>query len=229
MKTHTIAAPLIVLLGSALQGLAAEEMQRHSHTNFTISLPSKFVRQPQKGYSDPFLFGAEKVFLSFQLVVTTNTPLAEMTNIDVMDVIFRSSAEYPRQYVGLRAVTNAKGWISFVEGKREHPARFRIVSRQKFPVPKAKTGERVTYEIQREAIGYWEDAEGRSRPGPMETTKAIACVVDAGPRKFVFFVFKVTLLLDDNMLKEIESGLSAFEEIAEPPTGGDAVPRAPQQ
>lgn len=177
MKTLTIIAAVMVLLGQALDGLASEQMQKHSHANFTITLPAEFLRQPQKGYSDSFLFKTGNVFLSFQLVVTTNTPLAEMTDTDVMDVIFRSSADYPRNYAVLRAVADADGWISFVKDKGSFAARFRIVSRQKFPIPKAKDSETVTYEIQRESEGHWVDKEGHNRRGPMRITKAVACVV----------------------------------------------------
>jgi hypothetical protein len=188
-------------------------MQQHTHTNFTISLPTTFERQPQKGYSDSFLFKSGKAFLSFQCVVSTNVTLQSMADVAVMDLIFRSSADYPRHYTGFRAGEGADRWISFTKGRGSFAARFRIVKRETFPVAKAVGAEIVFYEIQREAEGSWADEQGRSVPAPMKISPAVAFVIDTGERKYVF---RSMPSKNEEALESLRRAMATFEAAPSP-------------
>jgi hypothetical protein len=199
-----------------------EVYETHSYANFSIQLPSDFKRQPAKGYSDVFLFRTERkeqasLFLSYERCVSNKTNLNKMNNLQIIDVIFQSSADYPKHYSDFFpyiAEGSSTEWISFKkkDSNSSYAAFFRVVDRKDIDIPEMVAAQLVFYEIKRQFPGSVVDGNGRMF-SPWRDYKNYAFVIDSGAWKYVF---RVGDNLDENTLNKITKGIMEFKEISEP-------------
>jgi hypothetical protein len=194
----------------------------HTYTDFSIQLPAAYEKQPQKCYSDVFLFRLRREdrpdsHLSFQRRVSNRSSLGKLTAVEIMDVIFQSSADYPRHYSDFRPETDEgpfKDWIFFKKEKSKSTyfaARFKILKRTRIVVPGTQGAEFVLYESEREHPGSFVDEQGNDGPAPKTRTKHCVYVVDTGHWKYVFSVRPVP---DKDTMKAITEGIQGFRETA---------------
>jgi hypothetical protein len=206
----SLAASILIATGSC-----AADLIVHNGTNFSIQLPSDFLRQPQRGSSDSFLFQADRegqapIYFSLGRVVTTPTPLHKMGSVQVLDVVFQSGRFYLSDYADFVADADPDGWVYFRKRSSRNTlfaTRFKVTHRQLLPSGNVEAAELVSIETER-----------RIDPihSPMASSGA-AFIVDTGGRKYVFDVYPKA---DDKTLQALAAAISTFKETSEP--GGAA-------
>lgn len=193
--------------------------ETHSYSNFSILLPSEFKRKPMKGDSNVLSFETDQNhFLIYERCVPNKINLSKMDNLQVIGIIFQSSAFYPKNYSNFYPEIigdSPTDWITFKkkDSNSSYKAFFRVVERKNLNIPKTISAQLVYYETKRESPGSYADSHGNQVSAPWVDTKCYAYVIDSGAWKYVF---RVGDNMNENTLNSITKGIMEFKEISEP-------------
>lgn len=195
---------------------AAEPTTRPAaHEHFAVALPAAFERQEvQTDSSHPFLFRLRRedrteIDLGFGRRVQQGAALGKLSDVELMDVIFQSSADHPKNYADFRPVEGL-GWISFNKDERtSFAAAFRIEKRTSFAVAGARAAETVLYASMRPSQASYVDRGGNPAPAPMVRMKHCAFVIEAGEWKYAF---KLGPDADPATVEMVREALRTFRE-----------------
>jgi hypothetical protein len=140
-----------------------------------------------------------------------------MNDLQVIEIIFQSSADYPKRYSDFypeKSGDSPTDWITFKkkDSNSINAAFFRVVARKDIDITETVAAQLVFYEIKREEPESVVDGNRRTF-SPWRDYKYYAYVIDSGAWKYVF---RVGINPEEDMLNRITKGIKEFKEFNEP-------------
>jgi len=214
-----LAAAILMCSCGGSQDATVSSYDEYPHSEFTVRLP-KFLKQSRrKKDSDPFSFwDGTELSLSFLQRVRDDRPLAEMDDMDLLEVIFWSTMGDEKDMSGLRPVGwsgRSDEWVTFSKEETNispYASYLRMVRKEKINICKAKACLLVYYDSKQRLHAYCVDESGQQVDEPWFDGQHCAFVIDTGIWKYAFRLIPIP---QPEIMSQIRKGIQTFEEIQE--------------